>query len=98
MFLDWEGTILKTEQVEDGCSATAPATPVREGYTFTGWDKDFSNVQSDLIVTAQYEINPESAVEDIEAQGHRIRKIIENQQLFIILPNGTRYSTMGQEL
>ena len=56
-FLDWDGTTLKTEQVEQGKSATAPADPVREGYTFIGWDKDFSNVQSDLTVTAQYEKN-----------------------------------------
>lgn len=55
IFQDWDGTTLKTEQVEQGKSATAPATPVREGYTFTGWDKDFSNVQSNLTVTAQYE-------------------------------------------
>ena len=56
-FKDWNGAVLKTEQVEQGKSATAPATPVREGYTFIGWDKDFSNVQSDLIVTAMYEQN-----------------------------------------
>ena len=56
-FLDWDGTVLKTEQVEQGRSATAPADPTREGYTFTGWDKDFSNVQSDLTVTALYEQN-----------------------------------------
>ena len=59
-FQDWDGTVLKTEQVEQGKSATAPATPVREGYTFTGWDKDFSNVQSDLTVTAQYEQNDQN--------------------------------------
>ena len=53
-FVDWNGQVLKIEQVEEGHSATAPANPTREGYTFTGWDKDFSNVQSDLIVTAQY--------------------------------------------
>ena len=53
-FQDWDGTVLKTEQVEQGRSATAPADPTREGYTFKGWDKDFSNVQSDLTVTAQY--------------------------------------------
>ena len=57
IFQDWDGTTLKTEQVEQGKSATAPAAPVREGYTFKGWDKDFSNVQSDLTVTAQYEQN-----------------------------------------
>ena len=59
-FQDWDGTVLKTEQVEQGKSATAPATPVREGYTFTGWDKDFSNVQSDLTVTALYEQNAQN--------------------------------------
>ena len=53
-FMDWDGTSLKTEKVRQGKSATAPADPVREGYTFIGWDKDFSNVQSDLTVTAQY--------------------------------------------
>ena len=98
IFQDWDGTTLKTEQVEQGKSATAPATPVREGYTFKGWDKDFSNVQSDLIVIAQYEKNPESAVEDIEAQENPVRKVMENQQLFIILPNGSKYSATGQKM
>ena len=56
-FLDWDGTTLKTEQVEQGKSATAPINPTREGYTFTGWDKDFSNVQSDLTVTTVYDKN-----------------------------------------
>jgi len=54
-FLDWDRTELHIEQVEQGKSATAPAAPTRDGYTFVGWDKDFSNVQSDLTVTAQYE-------------------------------------------
>ena len=59
-FKDWDGTVLKTEQVEEGQSATAPANPTRYGYTFTGWDNNFSNVQSDLIITAQYTQNPPS--------------------------------------
>ena len=45
--------MLKTQTVNYGGAATAPANPTREGYTFTGWDVDFSNVQSDLVVTAQ---------------------------------------------
>ncbi|MBQ7061232.1 MAG: endonuclease, partial [Clostridia bacterium] len=56
-FVDWDGTVLKTETVEEGASATAPADPARIGYTFTGWDADFTNVTGDLTVTAQYTIN-----------------------------------------
>jgi hypothetical protein len=56
-FMDWDGTILKTEQVLQGQSATPPADPTREGYTFIGWDTDFTNVQSDLLVKALYEAN-----------------------------------------
>jgi hypothetical protein len=53
-FVDWNGTVLKTEIVEDGKSAVAPTAPTRDGYKFTGWDKTFSNITSDLTVTAQY--------------------------------------------
>ena len=56
-FVDWDGTILATMKVPNGEAATAPAAPTREGYTFIGWDKDFSSVIEDMTVTAQYQIN-----------------------------------------
>ncbi len=56
-FKDWNGAVLSTQEVEQGAAATAPANPTREGYTFTGWDVDFTNVQGDLVVTAQYTVN-----------------------------------------
>ena len=58
-FVDWDAIVLKREEVEHGKSATAPADPTRDGYTFIGWDKTFSNITGDLTVTAQYEENPD---------------------------------------
>ena len=56
-FLDWDGSVLGEEEVEHGSATTAPAEPERVGYTFIGWDTDFSCVTDDLTVTALYEIN-----------------------------------------
>ena len=56
-FTDKDGNTLKTESVEHGKGATAPSAPSVTGYHFTGWDKDFDNVTSDLTVKAQYAIN-----------------------------------------
>ena len=56
-FLDWDETILKTEQVEHGNDATAPVDPIRENYTFNGWDADFHEVKSDMTINATYAIN-----------------------------------------
>lgn len=60
-FVDGQGKTLKTEKVESGKSATAPADPSRSGYTFTGWDKGFSKVTSNMTMTAQWKKNAEPA-------------------------------------
>ena len=59
-FMDWDGTELLVEQVEEGHDAVGPATnPTREGYIFTGWSKPITNITANLIVIAQYEIIPQ---------------------------------------
>ena len=48
--------VIEVVQVEDGSAAAAPEAPVHEAYEFVGWDPaDFSNVTSDMTVTAVYE-------------------------------------------
>ncbi|MEJ6475190.1 InlB B-repeat-containing protein [Pseudoalteromonas piscicida] len=56
VFKNWDGNVLSTQTIEESTSATAPQVPPREGYTFSGWSADFSNVDQDLIITAQFEI------------------------------------------
>ncbi|MBR0156785.1 MAG: amidase domain-containing protein [Clostridia bacterium] len=56
-FIDWDGTVIDAQTVPLGGSAVAPPDPEREGWTFIGWDVDFTNVTCDLTVTAQYEQN-----------------------------------------
>ena len=57
VFVDWDDTVLSTQGVKEGSAAKAPVAPVREGYTFTGWDMDFTNVTEEITVKAMYEIN-----------------------------------------
>lgn len=56
-FTDWDGTVLKTQEVPYGEGAQAPEAPTREGHAFLGWSTDFSCVTASLIVRAQYEKN-----------------------------------------
>lgn len=51
------GETVDTLVVNEGEGVTAPDAPAVEGYHFVEWDTDFSNVQSDLTVTAVYAIN-----------------------------------------
>ena len=72
-FKDWDGSVLKTEQVTYNTGASAPTEPNREGYRFTGWDVSFENIMGDTIVTAQYEkeesIVPPTEPEQPQAPG-----------------------------
>lgn len=60
-FLDWNGYTLKTQTVKKYKNATAPVSPTRVGYTFTGWDRGFTNVQSNLTINALYKVNQYTA-------------------------------------
>ena len=54
-WIDYDGTVLKTESVEHGCNGTEPEAPKREGYTFIGWSASCENVKSNMEIKALYE-------------------------------------------
>ncbi|WP_181562705.1 InlB B-repeat-containing protein, partial [Clostridium beijerinckii] len=59
-FKDYDGTVIAIQTVTEGAGATAPTTnPTRNGYTFAGWDKVFTNITENTVVTATYTENNE---------------------------------------
>lgn len=56
-FVDFDDRVLKEEDILFEEAATAPADPTREGYTFAGWDKDFSSITAAITIKATYTIN-----------------------------------------
>ena len=62
-FTDGNGKTLNTQEVKKGDAAKAPANPSRDGYTFKGWDQDFSKIKKDMTVNALWEQKPEPAPE-----------------------------------
>ncbi len=84
-FKDHDGTVKKTDTIRYEGAATAPTDPTKEGYTFTGWDVDYSNVTSDLTITAQYSINQYTITFDT-AGGSNVASITQDYGTSIIAP------------
>ena len=57
------GEVIKTEEVQEGGDATAPAVSVAKGYSFVGWDKSYVNINPQnrsvgaIDITAQYQLS-----------------------------------------
>ncbi len=56
-FVDHDGSLLSEQLINHGNAATAPESPSREGYTFTGWSSDFSSIIDNVTIAAHYNIN-----------------------------------------
>ena len=94
-FYGLENFLLSEQSVEHGAAAIAPEAPVEENYDFIGWDKDFSNVQADLDVYAQYK-NKSEAIENIE-HSDLPYKILDNGNIYILRREKV-YTVTGQEV
>ena len=56
-FMDGEKVLETFTNVTHGDTVTAPEVPKKDGKTFKEWDKDFSNVTSDLTINAVYDVD-----------------------------------------
>ena len=54
-FIDYDDTVIEVRTFDPGEEITPPDTdPVREHYTFTGWDKDLTTITESTVVKALY--------------------------------------------
>ena len=60
-FLDYKNNEVSKQKVAHGHSAIEPLPPYKPGHEFKGWDKDFSSVNSSLIIKPIFEIQTVSA-------------------------------------
>lgn len=56
-FKNYDGTVLKTETVNDGATPTPPSNPTRTGYTFSGWSPTVGAISANTTYTAQFTEN-----------------------------------------
>ena len=54
-FTSQGGTVVQSQQVEEGYLATEPQAPTKDGYDFTGWDFDFNTpITGNTRIVAQW--------------------------------------------
>ena len=79
-FIDINGDdIGEPQSVNYGEAAVAPEVPEVEGFVFIGWDTDFSQVTTDLVVKAQYlDLSKEETVLYVAIDGTTMTVLFDN--------------------
>jgi len=56
-FLNWDNSVLSTQTIPYGGSATPPTAPARAGYTFVRWSTSVVNITGDVTALAEYQVD-----------------------------------------
>jgi len=89
-FKDWDDTLIETDSVEHGGSATAPSDPEREGYLFEGWDKSVDNIVENTTIKATYKLDVEY-IEELVKKAEETKDqddIDKAREWVLLLPEG----------
>lgn len=93
-FHDMEGKEISTVEVLQGDNAVTPEAPEVEGYTFTGWDNDTTNIQANRTITAQYKPNEYTVVYvDYDQNQISMETLLHGE----LLPNPASEPIVGKE-
>ena len=97
-FLDFDESIIQENLIKYGEEITSPLNPLRNGYTFMGWDKEFDKVEEDTVIKALYELN--SYKISYELNDGVLDKAptnydIESEEINIPLPTKEGYTFVG---
>lgn len=79
-FLNYTGSVINTQQVTIGNAAVAPPAPIATGYTFLGWEQDYSYIGRDMDITPLYVISP---INNIKINNDLFQGIFHNEDEII---------------
>ena len=86
-----------TDSVAYGDNIILRDKPQKEDYKFSGWSEAPETMPAhDIEVYGNFFIF--TTVTDVQVDPEQSQKVIEDNQLFIILSNGKKYNVMGQEM
>lgn len=102
MFLNEDSTLLQIDTLEYGAMpeyrGEDPVKP-NEGdyfYVFTGWEPEVVAVVGDAVYIATYESHGTGF--DNVAEKQKPVKVMEDGKMYILLPDGTKYSATGKKV
>ena len=91
-----DGELYAVDSVKHGDTIIPRAEPKKENYEFSGWsDIPETMPAHDVEVYGNFIF---TSVTDVKVDSEQSQKVVEDNQLFIILPNGKKFNIIGQEV
>ncbi len=97
-FLDYNESIIKEDIINYGEKIIKPENPIRDGYTFIGWDNEVDVVKEEVKITALYDINDYNISYNLNGgklENAPVNYNVENEEIVIPSPEKLGYTFIG---